>query len=304
MEIMTIDAVAERVSRGDLLSDDDAHAILETKDLIAIASIADDARRQKRGTTATFVRVMEIHVEAVPASLPAGVTAGEFRIIGRPVSEAVATAAVQSVAALGGGTPVTGFSLADLTELSGEAGSLESLCKALKQAGLAAIAETPVDLLDDAASAVRAARTAGLAVLRMTVQSAAASERIAIIQEARALQASAGGFRAFAPLPRLMSVAEPTTGYDDVKQVALARLMLPGIESIQVDWPLYGPKLAQVALTMGADDVDGVAACDTGTLGHRRSAIEEITRNIHAASLEPVERDGLFERVTIGAKSR
>jgi aminodeoxyfutalosine synthase len=101
-----------------------------------------------------------------------------------------------------------------------------------------------------------------------------------------------------------MSVAEPTTGYDDVKQVALARLMLPGIESIQVDWPLYGPKLAQVALTMGADDVDGVAACDTGTLGHRRSAIEEITRNIRAASLEPVERDGLFERVTIGANSR
>ena len=50
------------------------------------------------------------------------------------------------------------------------------------------------------------------------------------------------------------------------------------IESIQVDWPLYGPKLAQVALTVGADDVDGVAAVDPGVLGTRRSPIEEIQR--------------------------
>ena len=42
-------------------------------------------------------------------------------------------------------------------------------------------------------------------------------------------------------------------GFDDVKQVALARLLVSNIDSIQVDWPLYGPKLAQVALSVGAD---------------------------------------------------
>ena len=77
----------------------------------------------------------------------------------------------------------------------------------------------------------------------------------------------AGGFRAFAPLPRQLSVATPTTGYDDVKAVALARLLLRDVPSIQVDWPLYGPKLAQVGLIVGADDVDGVAAADGGVLG-------------------------------------
>jgi hypothetical protein len=51
-----------------------------------------------------------------------------------------------------------------------------------------------------------------------------------------------------------------------------------------------------VALTMGADDVDGIAASDPGTLGTRRSPIEEITGNIRAASLDPFERNGLFER--------
>jgi aminodeoxyfutalosine synthase len=75
--------------------------------------------------------------------------------------------------------------------------------------------------------------------------------------------------------------------------------MLRDIDSIQVDWALYGPKLAQVALTMGADDVDSVAAFEVENLGHRRSALADIQRNIRAASLEPVERDGLFR--TVGA---
>ena len=78
--------------------------------------------------------------------------------------------------------------------------------------------------------------------------------------------------------------------------MALARLLVRNIESIQVDWPLYGPKLAQVALTVGADDVDGIVAADPGLLGTRRSPIEEILGNIRAAGLDPIERNGLFEQ--------
>jgi len=76
----------------------------------------------------------------------------------------------------------------------------------------------------------------------------------------------------------------------------MARLLAGNIDSIQVDWPLYGPKLAQVALTMGADDVDGVSPLE-GDLGRRRSPIEEIRGNITAAGLEPLERNGRFERM-------
>ena len=87
----------------------------------------------------------------------------------------------------------------------------------------------------------------------------------------------------------------PTTGYDDVKRVALARLIVDNMPSIQVDWSLYGPKLAQVALTVGADDVDGVSAEDETGQGRRRAPLEEIRRNIRAAGQEPVERNGRFE---------
>jgi aminodeoxyfutalosine synthase len=82
-----------------------------------------------------------------------------------------------------------------------------------------------------------------------------------------------------------------------VKRIALARLLVTNIPSIQVDWSLYGPKLAQVALTVGADDVDAVSAVDDLSEGRRRAALEEIHRNIRAAGLEPVERDGRFEPI-------
>jgi hypothetical protein len=272
----------------------EAQHLLESPDLLAIGMRADEVRRQMHGARTTFVRVFEIHVDAVPEALPARLSAGEFRIIGSPASLPTATAAVSAAVALAGGVPVTGFSLDGVRAIAGP--SFAAVCDALVAAGLSAIAEAEVDLLTpDAAAAVQQARSCGLKLTRLTVQALSPATRVAVVQRARELQDSVGGFRTFAPLPRTSSIAEPSTGYDDVKQVAVARLLLTGIESIQVDWALHGPKLAQFALTVGADDVDGVAAVDPGTLGTRRSPVEEIRGNIKSAGLEPVERNALFE---------
>jgi aminodeoxyfutalosine synthase len=276
-----------------------AETLLSPPDLIAVGVQGDDVRRRMHGVRTTFVRVFEMHVGAPSVARPAGLAAGEVRIVGRPASEAAATEAVKAAAALAAGVPVTGFSLADLHALAPDPDALASLCSRLHDAGLDAISETPIEiyLLSQPATAVRAARDAGLGVWRLTVQKLADSARIATVERARDLQAAVGGFRAFAPLPRTVSVTEPTTGYDDVKLVALARVIVTNIDSIQVDWPIYGPKLAQVALTVGADDVDGIAAVDPGVLGTRRSPIEEIKGNIRAAALEAVERDGRFRLI-------
>jgi aminodeoxyfutalosine synthase len=216
--------------------------------------------------------------------------------MGKPASVAAAVAAVKAVRALAGTIPLTAFSLADLSDLvDGSAASLTDLAGRLAAAGLEIVAEAPVDALVDPVGAVRAVRDGGLQVPRLTVRQMAEDDRVRLVSLARDIQSAVGGVRAFAPLPRVTSVAQPTTGYDDVKVIAMARLLAGNIDSIQVDWPLYGPKLAQVALTMGADDVDGVSALD-GDLGRRRSPIEEIRGNIVAAGLEPVERDARFER--------
>ena len=265
--------------------------LLDTPDLIAVGVAGDDVRRRVHGTKTTFVRVFEVHVDAPPQALPPRVSAGEFRIVGRPDTLDTAVAAVQATVALAAGVPVTGFTVADLEALPV---GLSEACAALRNAGLTGISQLPIDLLPNAEGVVRAIRDAGLSLLTMTVEALDDSTRVRVCEHARRLQDSVGGFKAFAPLPRRMSVTQPTTGYDDVKQVALARVMVTGVPSIQVDWALYGPKLAQVALTVGADDVDNVSAVDPGILGTRRSPLEEIKGNITSAALEPVERDGLF----------
>jgi aminodeoxyfutalosine synthase len=291
----TLAQLEERVSRGAAIDDSEARVIVETPDLIAVGVMADMVRQRLHGARATFVRVFEIHVDAPPAALPSRVSAGELRIVGRPSSLDAAVGAVRTARAIAGGVPLTGFSIADLRDLDGV--PLAAACAALRGAGLEAIAEVPVDLLDDPGGAVAAARGAGLAVTRLTIHALSAADRIPVVSRARDLQQSAGGFRVFAPLPRAMSISTPSTGYDDVKQIALARLLAANIGSIQVDWALYGPKLAQFALTIGADDVDSVAAIDPGTLGTRRSPLEEIRGNIRSAALEPIERNARYEAI-------
>lgn len=276
---------------------------LEETNLIAAGARGDEERRRLHGLKTTFVRVFEAHADALrladagsgtPAGLPAGAHAGEFRVIGKPASADEAVAAVKAAIAAAGTIPVTAFSLADLFELAGRSNAgVAELCGRLAAAGLTTIAEAPIDVLTDASGVVRAAVSAGLRVPRLTVREAGSDARDRLLALAGEIQTAAGGVRAFAPLPRVMSIAQPSTGYDDVKTIAAARLGVQNIDSIQVDWALYGPKLAQVALTMGADDVDGVSPLE-GDLGRRRSPIEEIRGNISAAGLEPVERDGFF----------
>jgi hypothetical protein len=288
-----------------------AQEILETPDLIAVGVTGDDVRRGLHGATTTFVRVFEIHVDAVPQNLPPRTDAGEFRIVGRPASIDAAVAAVRATVALaatpdlkvgptdvsnradGGptfrsGVVVTGFSVDDLLPL----GPLGATVAALRDAGLTAIAHLPLDGVEDAPGALAAIRAAGLTVNALTVLNEDDAARVTLCERARDLQD--GTIKAFAPLPRNMSISKPTTGYDDVKMIALARVVAQNIPNIQVDWALYGPKMAQVALTVGANDVDNVSAVDPGLLGTRRSPLEEIRTNIKAAALEGTERDGLF----------
>jgi len=278
-----------------MISEIEAQEILESRDLIAIGVRGDEVRRRLHAAKTTFVRVFEVRVEAPPAALPSRTSAGEVRIVGRPPSLDAAVAAVRAAIALAAGVPVTGFSLADLLSVP-ETASLTTTCRALHAAGLEAIAEAPIDL-PEAEAAIRAARDGGLAIHRLTVNALDSNARIQIVNLARNLQSAVGGIHAFAPLPRAVSVTTPSTGYDDVKQIALARLVADNIPSIQVDWAVYGPKLAQFALTIGADDVDNVSAVDPGILGTRRSPLEDIRGNIRSAGLEPVERNARFEAI-------
>ena len=107
--------------------------------------------------------------------------------------------------------------------------------------------------------------------------------------------------RAPAPSRRCRAWIRPTrpsTGYDDVRTIAAARAdVRDRFRSIQVDWPLYGPKLAQVAIAYGADDIDGVRRgryARARATGARRAKTS--SGRFARPCATPVERDGRYER--------
>jgi 2-iminoacetate synthase ThiH len=268
--------------------------LASTRDIIRMGMDADDIRRERHGTRTTFVRVADIVTEtdAAPAWPPA---AGEIRIIGTPSSRAAAVARVSQVAAAANGVPVSGFSLAELEQLAvREAVALRALLEELRAAGLELVAEAPFDRLEDPRRSIEEVNIAGLSLARLTIHRPPA-DAIALYRAVAGLQRVVAVLRSFAPLPRTVNAAVPTTGYDDVRCVALARIIVDNVPSIQVDWSRYGPKLAQVALTVGADDVDAVSPEGWTAEGRRRAPLEEIRRNIRAAGQEPVERNGRFD---------
>ena len=174
--------------------------------------------------------------------------------------------------------------------------ALADFARELRAAGLDGVADVPVDLLGaDATEAVRALLHGGLLAKRATIERAAFDQRLDLIEHAAAIQRETNAFAAFAPLPRVDPIDVPSTGYDDVKTIVAARMLAANIPSVQVDWVLYGPKLAQVAIEYGADDIDGVAAVDVEKLGARRSPKIDIERQIRSAFAEPAERNGRYE---------
>ncbi|MBM3771179.1 MAG: hypothetical protein FJW27_07805 [Acidimicrobiia bacterium] len=276
----------------------DPAALSASHDIITIGMHADDVRRRLHGVCTTFVRVADVDAQpGAPIHVPP--SAGEVRIAGAPDSRASAVSRVAEVRAATSGRPLSGFALSDLERLSvREQVTLRSLLEELCAAGLELVAEAPFDQLEDPRRAIEEVNIAGLALARLTIHQAPAVDTVAGFQRVYALQRDVAVLRSFAPLPRRFNPAVPSTGYEDVRRLALARLVVENIPSIQVDWALYGPKLAQVALTMGADDIDGVSAEDDVAQGRRRAPLEEIQRNIRAAALEPVERNGRYELIT------
>ena len=278
-----------------LSTDGDLASLAAGHDIITLGMRADEARRAFHGTRTTFVRVADAPVEpGSPIRVPA--VAGELRLVGAPATRAAAAARLGEALQAAGDVPVTAFALSELEDLAArDHVTLRTLLEELRAAGLETIAEAAFDRLRDPRRAIEEVNIAGLALARLTLDQLPAAGSDRLLESIAALQGAVAVIRAFAPLPRRVNPAAPTTGYEDVKRVALARLVVDNIPTIQVDWSLYGPKLAQVALTVGANDVDAVSCEEDTGQGRRRAPLEEIRRNIRAAGFEPVERNGRFE---------
>lgn len=132
-------------------------------------------------------------------------------------------------------------------------------------------------------------------------------ERLEHLDALRRLQDETDGFVCFIPLPfqphnTKVEDARGTTGVEELRTIAVSRLMLDNIPHIKAYWVMLTVKLAQVALHFGADDLDGTVVEEK--IGHMAGAESEqalsrteLERLIREAGFEPVERDCFFEKV-------
>jgi aminodeoxyfutalosine synthase len=129
-------------------------------------------------------------------------------------------------------------------------------------------------------------------------------DRVDHLLQLRALQDETGGFVTYIPLAfqpwEAPSLELPeTTGFDDLKAIAVGRLMLDNIPHIKSYWIMIGPRLAQIGLSFGADDIDGTVteekiAHDAGAQTARSMTAAQLCRLIREAGRRPVERDTVF----------
>lgn len=134
-----------------------------------------------------------------------------------------------------------------------------------------------------------------------------AEERVDHLLQLRSLQDKTHGFVAFIPLAfhpanTGLSHLPGPTGFDHLKAVAVSRLLLDNFDHIKAYWVMLTPRVAQIALRFGADDLDGTVVeekiyHDAGATTPEHLTRADLERLIRAAGRVPVERDTLYNPV-------
>lgn len=133
-------------------------------------------------------------------------------------------------------------------------------------------------------------------------------DRVDHLLKLRALQDETGGFQTFIPLAfhpdnTPLQHLPKTTGMLDIRQIAVSRLVLDNFPHIKAYWQMLTPRIAQISLRFGADDLDGTVIeekiyHDAGATTPQGMRREELVRLIREAGRVPVERDTLYRPVT------
>ena len=133
------------------------------------------------------------------------------------------------------------------------------------------------------------------------------ADRVLHMARLRELQDRTGGFQAFIPLafqPHNSELAKGvyTTGFDDLKALAVGRLFLDNFRHIKAYWVMLGEKIAQVSLFFGVNDLDGTVeeekiAHDAGATSATKMSRVSLVGMIREAGKTPVRRDSLYRVV-------
>ena len=131
-------------------------------------------------------------------------------------------------------------------------------------------------------------------------------DRVDHLLKLRDLQDRTGGFQAFIPLsyhPKNTEIGGfYSSGIDDLKTIAISRLILDNFDHIKAYWIMLGEKISQVALLFGADDLDGTIIEEkithsAGAMSEEGMTKEELIYLIKKAGKTPVQRDAFYSAI-------
>lgn len=222
---------------------------------------------------------------------------------------------------------IKAFTAVELVEIQRQAGKpLEDVLRELMAAGLDSLPGGGIEILSDRVhqelfdrkldgeewmDVARVAAKVGLTQYATMLYGhiETLEERADHLVKIRALQDETGHFVTMTPLSfhpegtELENVPHPT-GYDDLRNIAVARLVLDNFAHIKSFWIMNTPQVTQTALWYGADDVDGTVheyeiTYKDGDHGNKSQVLtrKQMIRLIEEAGRVPIERDSLYHEV-------
>ncbi|MDE2126255.1 MAG: aminofutalosine synthase MqnE [Armatimonadetes bacterium] len=238
---------------------------------------------------------------------------------------------LRTVKATRPGVHIKAFTAVEIAEIQRVAGKpLDEVLHELMEAGLDSLPGGGIEILSDrvhhelfdrkldgeewigiARAAARAGLTQYATMLYGHIETV--EERVDHLVQMRALQDETGHFVTMTPLsfhPEGTELADTPhpTGYDDLRNIAVSRLMLDNFEHIKSFWIMNSPQITQLALWYGADDVDGTVheyeiTYKDGEQGNKTQVLTrtQMVKLIEEAGRTPIERDSLYHEVTESA---
>ncbi len=363
-----LDAIREKVRRGERLTADDGLALFLEPDLLAVGALANEVREKRHGDRTYFNRNMRVEVTNVcvasclfcsfaklEAHMP-GAHTMSLEEAWKELEDARASGdepptEVHVVNGLHPGLPFSYyeellrgfkridpgihlkcFTAVEIHFFAQHYGMThEEVLVKLKAAGLDSLPGGGAEIFDedvrhrispDKATADeylevhRVAHRLGLrtnaTMLYGHIETFA--HRVDHLLRLRALQDETKGLQAFIPLAfhpdgNGMKNLPAPTAVDDLRTIAVSRLMLDNVDHIKAYWVSLTPDVAQVALRFGADDIDGTIVHETiykaaGTRSPGALRYDELVRLIREAGRVPIERDTLYNVVKEHPKAK
>ncbi|HWH51204.1 MAG TPA: aminofutalosine synthase MqnE [Gemmatimonadaceae bacterium] len=354
-------SIADKVERGQRLSDADGVALFESGDLLGIGHLADAVNRAKHGNRVTFAAnhhinptnicilrktcvfcsyarlpkeegayrytMEQVYAEAATSN---STMTREFHIVGGLDMKAGLAYYDEMFRGLKERFPhvhikaLTAVEVAHVARI--EKMSVRDTLVALKQAGLdtmpgggaevfspgvrATIADKKLsgeEYINVHREAHRLGIRSNCTMLYGHVETYA--DRISHLSMLRALQDETGGYLAYIPLAyhpdhnelgeTLHRTGTATTGFDDLKNLAVGRLFLDNIDHIKSHWIMVTPFISQASLHFGVNDLEGTVVREkiyheAGAHTAQQMTLEQILRLIRGAKKEPAERDSFY----------